>query len=188
MSKAEPENKPEAVQVGAESSDGATLENIEQRKVDKVSERAHDGQERQALESTGEVLDHGEESARKGSGRAPECHASPLSKRSENIEGNERHNPEAHQDQDGEQLESAHGGEEDIVRTLEDALSSPESEWPISPTSSGLSPSRPIIFGSITLEYLNSLWEKEGPEALVNTGVWAKQVLIAFVLLFLPAY
>ncbi|KAM5541318.1 hypothetical protein V8D89_004872 [Ganoderma adspersum] len=40
---------------------------------------------------------------------------------------------------------------------------------------------RPIVFGSISLEYLRTMWEEEGPAALTNTGVWAAKVPTTFV-------
>ncbi|KAI1787003.1 hypothetical protein LXA43DRAFT_1098679 [Ganoderma leucocontextum] len=55
----------------------------------------------------------------------------------------------------------------------EDGLSSPDSErGPLTPP--GLrGPPRPLVFGSITLEYLRTMWEEEGPGSLIDTGVWA---------------
>ncbi|PIL30236.1 hypothetical protein GSI_07414 [Ganoderma sinense ZZ0214-1] len=40
---------------------------------------------------------------------------------------------------------------------------------------------RQIVFGSISPEYLRTMWEEEGPEALTNTGVWASKVPATFI-------
>lgn len=61
-------------------------------------------------------------------------------------------------------------------RESEDSFSYPDSELAPS-TPPGLSgPPRPLVFGCIDPEYLRRMWEEEGPEALIDTGVWASNV------------
>ena len=67
-------------------------------------------------------------------------------------------------------------------QSIDDRVSSPGSDRapplstpPVIPT-----PPRPIVFGSISPEYLRTMWEEEGPGALTNTGVWAAKVRAPF--------
>ena len=57
-----------------------------------------------------------------------------------------------------------------------EGLSSPDSDHaPLTPP--GLpSPRRRVFFGSVSPEYLKTMWEEEGPAAWADTGVWAAKV------------
>ena len=76
--------------------------------------------------------------------------------------------------------ESAIGTVDDFQnsRGTKDGLSSLDVQDDYAPRSPpGLpNPPRPLVFGSISPEYLKTMWEEEGPGALTNTGVWAAKV------------
>ena len=136
---------------------------------DEVSEHAHEADE--PLE---QVLDSGDNAPEEEASEGPST--SPAEAAQSDIQ--------TRKDQDAQLLESSHD-EEEIGQEYEDDISSPDSECSVLETPlESQNPSGSIIFGSITPEYLMSLWNEEGPEALMNPGIWAKQVRLVLISLF----
>ena len=166
------ENNPEEATVEHESSDPAIGNGTGQSETaessGEVPEHAHDG--REAGEPLEQVLDSGDNTTEEAS-EGPST--SPAEAAQSDIQ--------TRQDQDARLHESSHN-EEEIGQEYEDDMSSPDSECSALETPLGSqNPSGPIIFGSITPDYLISLWEEEGPEALMNPGIWAKQVRLVLI-------